>query len=260
MANVPIPTWSQTTPAGSDNVSSGDDRIREMKDQLQQIISADHEMTTTQSASTGGQHKQITMQESTGSGFTGAVSATVLHSKTVGGKGELTYRDEDDTDVQITTGGVLKPSTDTTLANWAAVMALIYPVGSVYTNAAVSTNPGTLLGIGTWVAIEGECIVGLVAGGEFDTLGTVSEGAATVKLTGGESGTSAHTHTIPTGAGTGTSATASRGSGATLTLATSASSEANADDSHNNIQPSYVCYVWRRTVYCLDTYAKVLYL
>lgn len=34
----------------------------------------------------------------------------------------------------------------------AGVMNLVYPVGSVYLNATDSTNPGTLLGFGTWVS------------------------------------------------------------------------------------------------------------
>lgn len=138
-------------------------------------------------------------------------------------------------------------------ATLAAMLNLVYPVGSVYANTAVSTNPATLLGFGTWVAIEGQCVVGLVAGGEFDTLGVVSEGETTHKLTGGESGTSVHTHpmTKKNAGSLGTAATAvvsadtetNSHPGATL-----ASSEANADDFHNNIQPSYVAYVWRRTV------------
>jgi hypothetical protein len=33
-----------------------------------------------------------------------------------------------------------------------AAIALLYPVGSIYTNATVSTNPATLLGFGTWTA------------------------------------------------------------------------------------------------------------
>jgi hypothetical protein len=33
-----------------------------------------------------------------------------------------------------------------------AAIALLYPVGSIYTNASVSTNPATLLGFGTWTA------------------------------------------------------------------------------------------------------------
>lgn len=139
----------------------------------------------------------------------------------------------------------------------AAFLNLVYPVGSVYANTAVSTNPATLLGFGTWVAIEGQCVVGLVSGGEFDTLGAVSEGATTVKLTGGESGTSAHTHGFKAdkdsaGGATNNNYAASTDSSATTdstnSLSVQASSEANADDSHNNIQPSYVAYVWRRTV------------
>jgi hypothetical protein len=47
----------------------------------------------------------------------------------------------------------------------------LYPVGSIYTNAAVSTNPATLLGFGTWSAFgAGRVMVGLDAGNAaFDT-------------------------------------------------------------------------------------------
>lgn len=52
-----------------------------------------------------------------------------------------------------------------------AVQAL-YPVGSIYINASVSTNPGTLLGFGTWVEFgSGRVMVGLNASDlAFDTL------------------------------------------------------------------------------------------
>ena len=52
------------------------------------------------------------------------------------------------------------------------VLEKIYPVGSIYINAAVSTNPATLLGFGTWVAFgAGKTIVGLDSGDtDFDTL------------------------------------------------------------------------------------------
>lgn len=48
----------------------------------------------------------------------------------------------------------------------------LYPVGSIYINAGVSTNPGTLLGFGTWTAFgAGRVMVGLDAGDAlFDTL------------------------------------------------------------------------------------------
>ena len=37
--------------------------------------------------------------------------------------------------------------------NTVATLQAVYPVGSIYINAASSTNPGTLLGFGTWAAL-----------------------------------------------------------------------------------------------------------
>jgi len=53
-----------------------------------------------------------------------------------------------------------------------AAMAAVYPVGSIYSNAAVATNPATLLGFGTWTAYAaGRVLVGLDSGNTaFDTL------------------------------------------------------------------------------------------
>jgi hypothetical protein len=49
----------------------------------------------------------------------------------------------------------------TTVATVAAIQAL-YPVGSIYINAGVTTNPATLLGFGTWTAFgAGRVMVGL---------------------------------------------------------------------------------------------------
>ena len=42
------------------------------------------------------------------------------------------------------------------------MLETIYPVGSIYINAGVATNPGTLLGFGTWTAFgTGRTIVGV---------------------------------------------------------------------------------------------------
>jgi hypothetical protein len=71
-----------------------------------------------------------------------------------------------------------------------AALAAMYPVGSIYTNASVSTNPATLLGFGTWSAFAaGRVMVGLDAGNAaFDT----------VEETGGSADaiTVSHTHTF----------------------------------------------------------------
>ena len=47
----------------------------------------------------------------------------------------------------------------------AAVKLALYPVGSIYTQATVATNPATLLGFGTWAAFgAGRVMVGLDGG------------------------------------------------------------------------------------------------
>jgi len=53
-----------------------------------------------------------------------------------------------------------------------ASLSAVYPVGSIYVNAAVSTNPTTLLGFGTWEAFgAGRVMVGFNASDAlFDTL------------------------------------------------------------------------------------------
>ena len=75
----------------------------------------------------------------------------------------------------------------------AAAKEVLYPVGSIYTNAGVSTNPGTLLGFGTWTAFgAGRVMVGFNAGNAlFDT----------AEETGGSYDATlvAHTHTGTTG-------------------------------------------------------------
>jgi len=75
------------------------------------------------------------------------------------------YVDTLTTTGNITVGGTLSG----TLA--ASVLGAVYPVGSIYINATSSTNPGTLLGFGTWVAFgAGRVPVGINASDtDFDT-------------------------------------------------------------------------------------------
>jgi hypothetical protein len=80
------------------------------------------------------------------------------------------------------------------------IMAAVYPVGSIYINAGVPTNPGTLLGFGTWVAFgAGKVAVGLDATNAlFDALEETGGSADAIVV--------AHTHTGTTnngGAATG---------------------------------------------------------
>ena len=124
----------------------------------------------------------------------------------------------------------------------AALMNLMYPVGSVYTNRTDSTNPATLLGFGTWTAIQGEVVVGYkAADANFGTLGSVAAGEATHTLSTAEM--PAHTHTVAT-TNTGSGTVPAFNGSASSSITTSSTGGGGA---HNNIQPSHVCYVWYRS-------------
>ena len=71
--------------------------------------------------------------------------------------------------VPVANGGTGASSIAAAVSN---LSASIYPVGSIYINAGVTTNPATLLGFGTWTAFgAGRVMVGLNAGDSaFDTL------------------------------------------------------------------------------------------
>jgi hypothetical protein len=73
-----------------------------------------------------------------------------------------------------------------------AAIALLYPVGSIYTNATVSTNPATLLGFGTWTAFgAGRVMVGFDSGNAlFDTAEETGGSADAITVS--------HTHTATT--------------------------------------------------------------
>lgn len=168
------------------------------------------------------------------------------------------------TDIGNTTGQivVIKPNTD-----WANKVATLitnmYPIGSIYINAAVATNPATLLGIGTWVAFgTGEVMVGIDGGqAEFNTLGKTG-GEKTHILLSGESGMPAHSHgagslkwlsgdgaptaTVVGGSGWGLNS-AGFGINGPIGGSTANSSAPDAASAHNNLQPYITVYMWRRT-------------
>lgn len=82
----------------------------------------------------------------------------------------------------------------------------LYPVGSIYINAGVATNPATLLGFGTWTAFgAGKMMIGIDGTDtDFDSLSDTG-GAKTATLA--ETNLAAHTHTGPSHTHTGPSHT-----------------------------------------------------
>ena len=151
-----------------------------------------------------------------------------------------------------------------TTAFVAAALASLYPVGSIYTNAAVSTNPATLLGFGTWSAFgAGRFMVGLDATNTaFDTAQETGGSANAIVVNHTHSATSSvsdpgHNHTVGiqtktvdqnagasslAGAGTTTTSTATTGISVSTSVSSTGSSGTNA-----NLPPYIVVYMWRRT-------------
>jgi hypothetical protein len=146
-----------------------------------------------------------------------------------------------------------------------AAISLLYPVGSIYTNASVSTNPATLLGFGTWTAFgAGRVMVGFDSGNAlFDTAEETGGSANAITVSHTHTATSTvtdagHSHQqngngglcpgggsqIPLGAIASGTFTASATTG--ITVATSnASTGSSGTDA--NYQPYITVYIWKRT-------------
>jgi hypothetical protein len=135
-----------------------------------------------------------------------------------------------------------------------AVKNELYPVGSIYTNSSVSTNPGTLLGFGTWTAFgAGRVMVGLDAGNAlFDTAEETGGSADAIVVS--------HTHTITdpghshsasitvTGGNVNAGAGPYWGGGTTGTNTTGITVNSTGSSGTNaNYQPYITVYMWKRT-------------
>ena len=149
-----------------------------------------------------------------------------------------------------------------------AAIALLYPVGSIYTNATSSTNPGTLLGFGTWTAFgAGRVMVGFDSGNAlFDTAEETGGSANAINVSHTHTATSTSTVTDPghihttAGYGQGSSAvfangggvfqnnvpTASATTGISVATSTSISTEGSSG-TNANYQPYITVYMWKRT-------------
>ena len=121
------------------------------------------------------------------------------------------------------------------------LQVVAFPIGSIFISV-VSTNPGTLLGYGTWSAFgAGRTLVSLDSGQtEFDSVEETG-GSKTHTLTTAE--IPAHTHSIPFTSGS----TANFAGGNVVDTAGGTTGSTGGGGSHNNLQPYIVTYMWKRT-------------
>jgi len=148
-----------------------------------------------------------------------------------------------------------------------SVLSALYPVGSIYSNATNATNPGTLLGFGTWTAFgAGRVPVGYdgtntnfnaseKTGGSADAI-VVSHSHTSGTLATDSAGNHQHTYTYRgnTAGGTGgfsfweNTSTANTGAAGahTHTLSGSTATEGSSG-TDANLQPYITVYMWKRT-------------
>lgn len=160
-------------------------------------------------------------------------------------------------------------------SNWSSIDTILktiqnaqYPVGSLYINMSVATNPATLLGFGTWTALTG---IGIVGAGE----GTDSNGNTQTFTAGTQVGEYIHTlvaaelpinayqdigHKHPPGSGTGfitnngiaalsvvPPAAQSYDTPGLTGTGTANITNPTGGGAHNNVMPVIGAYMWERT-------------
>ena len=149
----------------------------------------------------------------------------------------------------------------------AAFGNLLFPVGSIYTNASDGTNPATLLGFGTWTSLgAGRMLVGYSSGDPlFGTAGNTggSRDAITVAHTHTISGTTgadgSHFHTVPgyqldtlSGGGISRYTVNTGGTVNTSTIGThthtfsGTTASTGASGTNANLPPYLTVYMWQR--------------
>ena len=126
------------------------------------------------------------------------------------------------------------------------MLETIYPVGSIYINAGVATNPGTLLGFGTWTAFgTGRTIVGVDSSDtDFDTVRETG-GSKTHTLTVDE--IPSHTHSITVYNESGSPDGDVGGDSSSTSLGTVNTAATGGGSAHTIVQPYITAYMWRRT-------------
>ena len=137
------------------------------------------------------------------------------------------------------------------------VLQSVFPVGAIYTSYNVSTDPATVLGFGTWSAIEGKTLVAYQSGdSDFGTAGGTGGSKDAVVVEHNHTITDpGHNHTVSTYA----SSTPTSGNPVvpllytTTTRTTSTSTTGitinneGVSGTGKNLQPYVTVHMWRRT-------------
>ena len=233
-----IDSLNSSNPTATDAVSEGDDHLRLIKSTIKATFpNLSNAVTST--------HTELNLLDGVTANTTELNYVDVATLGTVEASKAVTA----DANKDITGARNLTITGALSAGSGLITLADVYPVGSIYINAAVATNPGTLLGFGTWVAFgAGRVMVGIDASQtEFDTLEETG-GAKTHTLTIDEM--PSHNHNNPKGCKPPTNSNdvdITGGNGTTITD-NIVTDNTGGGQAHNNLQPYIVVYMWKRTV------------
>ena len=236
-----IDSLNTSNPGATDSVAQGDDHIRLLKSTIKSTFpNITGAMTAT--------HTELNLLDGCTANTTELNYVDVATLGTVEASKAVTA----DANKDIT--GARNLTITGTLSAGSGLISLsdVYPVGSIYINASVSTNPGTLLGFGTWVAFgAGRVPVGIDATQtEFDTAEETG-GAKTHTLSISEIPAHTHnqgSHDSSAGDGGAYNTEFIRDHSDTANGPNVESSSTGGGGAHNNLQPYIVVYMWKRTV------------
>ena len=232
-----IDSLNTSNPGATDSVAQGDDHIRLLKSTIKNTFpNVTGAMTAT--------HTELNLLD----GCTANTAELNYVDIATLGTVEASKAVTADSNKDIT--GIRNLTVTGTITNSSIIsLSDVYPVGSIYINASDGTNPGTLLGFGTWVAFgAGRVPVGIDATQtEFDTAEETG-GAKTHTLTISEM--PSHNHNQPAGILPPPNANDLDVTGGNArTLGDNVSTDnTGGGNAHNNLQPYIVVYMWKRTV------------
>lgn len=134
--------WDKDKPASSTSLRSSNPEILANWSALESAIGQDHEFST--GGTNTGKHLQITFDANIADPTVVAATEGVLYLKTVSGKSELHFIDEDENILQLTSAGDLFSSTGLTVTNNATFNGNL--IGSSTSDITFNTNKFTVAG------------------------------------------------------------------------------------------------------------------
>lgn len=144
-------SWNESTPAGTDPISLGDNEIRQLKVDIRERLNTDHWFPSADVANSG-YHRPVHIVEEA-SDPTAVADVGVLYTKDSGGVTELFYRDSAGGITQLTVNGQLSTDqadyTPTKTGDWILATSSTARTGwtnvtATYTDRFIRINAGAL--------------------------------------------------------------------------------------------------------------------